>query len=437
MAVHITNIEHGSVAEKYGILPGDELISINEEVINDMMDLQFYSTDTVLDVVIERKGEKQNITVKKEDEYTPLGLEFETYLIDKHHSCKNKCVFCFIDQLPKGMSPYLYFKDDDERLSFLFGNYITLTNLSRREIDRIKKMKISPINISVHTTEPELRVRMMKNPRAREINELMQEFYDAGITMNTQIVLCKNMNDGEHLKTSIRRLESLYPQVHSVSIVPFGYTRYRDGLEKVESFSPEECAQVIKDVHEWTQDFVDEHGERLIYLSDEFFMRAGLPVPPAEYYGDYAQLENGVGMVRNFIDNFTEEVEYAGSLDEPVYADMVTGEAMYPVMCKVLEDANKVLGGKLHITVHKVVNNFFGGNIWITGLITAKDMIEQLKGKLSTDTLLLCQDMLDSENIRFLDEVTPAELERELRVKTMFYPNDGLNLAQFLLGTEF
>lgn len=437
MAVHITGIERGSVAEKYGILPGDELISINDEVINDMMDLQFYSTDTKLTVLINRNGEDRVIDIKKEDEYTPLGLDFETYLIDKHHSCKNKCIFCFIDQLPKGMRPYLYFKDDDERLSFLFGNYITLTNLSRREIDRIKKMKISPINISVHATEPDLRLFMLKNPRAVEINDLMKEFYDAGITMNTQIVLCKGINDGEHLKTTIRQLESLYPQVHSVSIVPFGYTRYRDGLEHIDDFTPEEMGQVIDDVHAWDEEFVEKNGERIVYLSDEFFLRAGRELPPMEYYGDFAQIENGVGLVRNFIDNFMSEVEYAEKLDRPVHADMVTGEAMYPILCKVIEDANKILDGKLHITIHKVVNNFFGGNVWVTGLITGKDMIEQLKGNLATDTLLLCEDMLDSDKIRFLDDKTPEDIENELGVKTMFYPNDGMELAQYLLGTEF
>lgn len=287
MAVHITGIDRGSLSAEYGILPGDDLISINGEVINDMMDLQFFSSDLNLKIILKRDGKEFEINMEKSDEYDSLGLEFETYLIDKHHSCKNKCIFCFIDQLPKGMRPSLYFKDDDERLSFLFGNYITLTNLSRHEIDRIKKMKISPINISVHAVEPELRVFMMKNPRAAEINSLMDEFYEAGITMNTQVVLCKNINDGEHLKKTIRRMERLYPQVHSVSIVPFGMTRYRDGLEKVESYTKEECRRIIEQVNRWTEDFVKEHdGERLVYLSDEFYMRAQVPLPPAEYYCD-------------------------------------------------------------------------------------------------------------------------------------------------------
>lgn len=437
MAVHITDIDSQSPAEKRGILAGDDLISINGEEINDMMDLQFYSTEKILNISLSRQGQPIEITVEKDDAYTPLGLEFETYLIDKHHSCKNKCIFCFIDQLPKGLRPELYFKDDDERLSFLFGNYITLTNLSRREIDRIKKMKISPINISVHTVDPDLRVSMMKNPKSAQINELMQEFYDAGIIMNTQVVLCKGINDGKYLKQTIERMQRLYPQVHSCSVVPIGLTRYRDGLEKLESFNREECAMVIKQIEEWTQDFYDTHGERLVYASDEFYMRAGLPVPPAEYYGDYAQLENGVGLVRNFIDSFLDEARYAAPLKKPVKADLVTGEAMYSTMCDVMEKANHILGGGLDITVHQVKNDFFGGNVWVTGLLTGVDMVNQLKGKLKTDTLLLCDDMLRTEKDMFLDDMTPAQLEQTLGVKTRFYPNDGVKMAQWLFDSEF
>ncbi len=436
MAVRITGIEQRSPAEKYGILAGDNLISINGGEIFDMMDLQFYSTDTQLDIELERDGEKVHISLTKADAYTPLGLEFGTYLIDKQHSCKNKCIFCFVDQLPKGLRKDMYFKDDDERLSFLFGNYITLTNLSRREIDRIKKMKISPINISVHTTDPDLRVFMMKNPRAAEINDLMQEFYDAGIVMNTQIVLCKGVNDGENLKNSIRRLQSLYPQVASCSIVPVGKTRYRDGLAPVETFDAEECAQVIRQVNEWTEEFYAQHGDRQIYLSDEFYLRAGLPIPPAEYYGDFPQIENGVGMVRTLIDSFADEIDYSEGNVNPISADIATGEAMYPVFCEIIRMAEEKLNRKLDITIHKIKNNFFGGNVWVTGLITATDLTDQLKGKLTSGRLLLCNDMLRSEQDMFLDDKTPADLAGELGVEVEFYSNDGMQLAQRLLGTE-
>lgn len=436
MAVHITGIDPGSVAEKYKILPDDELITINGEKINDMMDLQFYSTDTELDLLLIRDGKELKMHIRKADEYTPLGLEFNTYLIDKHHSCKNKCIFCFVDQLPKGLRKDLYFKDDDERLSFLFGNYVTLTNLSRSEIDRIKKMRISPINISVHTTDPELRVFMMKNPRAAEINDLMKEFYDAGIVMNTQIVLCKGVNDGENLKNTIEKLQSLYPQVQSCAIVPIGVTRYREGLAKVETFGRDDCRKVIEDVHKWTEEFYQEHGMRMVYLSDEFYLRAELEIPPTEYYGAFDQIENGVGMVRTLIDNFNDELEWAEKFN-PISADIVTGEAMYPIFSQLIENAKKKLDGNLNINVHCVKNNFFGGNVWVTGLITATDIIDQLKGKLKTDTLLLCNDMLRSEQDMFLDNKTPRDIENALGVKTEFYPNDGMQLAQRILGTEY
>ena len=437
MAVHITGIEKGTPAHKYNILPGDMLVSINGEEIFDMMDLQFYSTDTQLDVVISRNGQEISLHIVKEDDYTPLGLEFQTYLIDKQHSCKNKCIFCFVDQLPKGLRKDMYFKDDDERLSYLFGNYITLTNLSRREIDIIKKMRISPLNISVHSTDPQVRTFMMKNPRSAEINEIMQEFYDAGIIMNTPIVLCKGVNDEDNLKQSIEKLQSLYPQVASCSIVPIGITRYRDGLAPVETFDKEGCRRVISQVNEWTEEFYQQHGQRLVYLSDEFFLRGEMEIPPAEYYGSFPQIENGVGMVRTFIDSFAEEVDYCQGLEDVVNADIATGEAMYPVLCDVIAKAKEKLGGKLNITVHKRKNNFFGGNVWGTGLITATDLIDQLKGRLTSDTLLLCNDMLRSEQDMFLDDKTPADIEAALGIKTEFYPNDGLQLAQMLLGTEY
>ncbi len=436
MAVLIKHITPASPAEKSDIRVGDEIISINNGEIYDMMDLQFYSTDTVLDITLSRNGDEFDVRVVKVDEYTPLGVEFDTYLIDKHHSCKNKCIFCFVDQLPKGLRKDMYFKDDDERLSFLYGNYITMTNLSRREIDRIKKIHLSPINISVHTTDPRLRVFMMKNPRAAEINDLMDEFARAGIVMNTQIVLCKNVNDGENLKKSIERLQSLYPQVASCSIVPIGMTRYRDGLAPARSFDADDCRKIIADVNRWTEDFYREHGERIIYLSDEFYIRAGMEIPQAEYYGSFPQLENGVGMVRTFMDSFTDELDYIKDKQvKGCKADLATGEAMYPTMCDVMAQVREATGGRVDVTVHKIKNDFFGGNIWITGLITPTDLIPQLKGKLTSDTLLLCNDMLRSEQDMFLDNKTPADVEQELGVKVEFYSNDGFELAQQLLET--
>ena len=435
--VHITGIDPGSIAEKHNILPNDDLISINGGIINDMMDLQFYSTDTNLKLILARQGKRIIMNIKKRDEYTPLGLEFETYLIDKHHSCTNKCIFCFVDQLPKGLRKDLYFKDDDERLSFLFGNYVTLTNLSRYELDRIKKMKISPINISVHTTDPKLRVYMMKNPRSAEINDRMQEFAEAGIVMNTQVVLCRGVNDGENLKKTITDLQNLYPQVQSCSIVPIGVTRYREGLAKLQTFDRDSSREVIKQVQEWTEEFYQKHGKRIVYLSDEFYLKAELDIPPAEYYGEFAQLENGVGMVRTLIDNFMDEIEYSDGKINPISADLITGEAMYPVLSDLIAKANEMFDNRIDVTVHCVKNNFFGGNVWITGLITVTDILDQMKGKLKTKTLLLCNDMLRSEQDMFLDNKTPKDIEDALGVKVEFYPNDGMQLAQRILGTEY
>ncbi|MEG1862521.1 MAG: DUF512 domain-containing protein [Oscillospiraceae bacterium] len=436
MAVKITGIDEHSLAKRHGIKQGDILLFINGEEINDMLDLQFYSAEAHLRLTLRRLHRQFDAIIDKKNQYEPLGFEFETYLIDKHHSCKNKCIFCFVDQLPKGLRSSLYFKDDDERLSFLFGNYITLTNLSRHEIDRIKKMKISPINISVHTTDPDRRVFMMKNPRAAQINELMQEFYDAQITMNTQIVLCKGVNDGEYLKQSIERMQQLYPQVQSCSVVPIGVTKYREGLAEVETFDKEESANVIKMVNLWTDLFYKEHGERLIYLSDEFYLRAGIEIPPAEYYGSFAQIENGVGMVRSFIDNFKEELSLAKEPTMDITGDLAVGMAMYPVMCQLIKQANEKLGGRVKIAVHGIENDFFGGNVWVTGLLTAKDLIEQLKGKLTSNKLYLCEDMLRSEKDMFLDDLLPQEVEEVLNVNIEFHQNDGQTLAKKLFGTN-
>lgn len=434
MSVQIKKINKNSIAEKYGISAGDILVSINGEEINDMLDLQFYQTGKNLDIcIMSADNQQKNIRIADKDEYEGLGLEFETYLIDKHHHCKNKCMFCFVDQLPKGMRKSLYFKDDDERLSFLFGNYITMTNLTQKEVDRIKKVRISPINISVHTTNPDLRVRMMKNPDAKNIMVRMQEFADADIKMNCQIVLCKGVNDGEELKRSIRDLQSLFPAVQSVSIVPVGLTRYRDGLEKAEIFRQEDAKEVIKLVMEATEDFYKANGTRLVFLSDEFFLTAGYDIPPAEYYEDFPQIENGVGMVRTFIDNFADDMDYHPTAKENAAVDIATGESFYPVLCSMAEKAMEKYGNKVKIYVHKIKNEFFGGNVAMTGLLTGTDLANQLKGNLKTDRLCLCKDVLNDGDGVFLDDMTVPELEDKLGTTIEFYTNDGFDLLSGIL----
>ena len=433
MAVIIKDVQSGSLAQQYGLKAGDKLVSINGEEINDMLDLQFYQSNTNLEIKLCADGEEKTVTITGKDEYDPLGLEFETYLIDKHHHCKNKCLFCFIDQLPKGMRQSLYFKDDDERLSFLFGNYITMTNLTQKEVDRIKKVRISPINISVHTTNPELRVKMMKNPNATNVMERMQEFAAADIKMNCQIVLCKNVNDGEELRRSIRDLQSLYPAVQSVSIVPIGLTRFRDGLEKAESFSGEDCKEVIRLVAEETEAFCKENGTRLIYLSDEFYLNAGYDIPQAEYYEDFPQIENGVGMVRTFMDNFTDDMDYHQTANEAVAVDIATGESFYPVLKAMTDKAMDKYGDKVKIYVHKIKNEFFGGNVSVTGLLTGTDLVKQLKGNLKTDRLCLCNDVLSDNADIFLDDMTVPQLEEALGTTAEFYSCDGYDLLSGIL----
>ncbi len=437
MSVNIIRINEDSIAAKSELLVGDELISINNNEIYDILDLQFYSSEENLDLLIKRDDKLINILLKKNDKYEDLGFEFDTYLIDKHHFCKNKCVFCFVDQLPKGLRESLYFKDDDERLSFLFGNYITLTNLSKREIDRIKLMKISPINISVHATDEETRVKMMKNPNAAKINELMNEFASAGITMNAQIVLCKNLNDGKILEKTIKDLQNLYPSVQSVAIVPLGVTRYRENLEKLETFNKEDSINIINQVENLTKDFNEKHNYRMIQLADEFFLRAEMEIPKAEYYGDFMQLENGIGMLRNFIDGFFEELDYTTPPKEIIKADIATGMAMYNEMIKIIDKLKEIYPEKIDIKVHGIENDFFGGNVWVTGLVVATDIINQLKGKTISNTLYLSEDMLRSEKDLFLDDKTPKNIEDELNIKTVFYKNDGISLIKKLFNIDF
>ena len=434
MAVQIKGVEKSSLAQRFGIVAGDTLIKINGEEINDMLDLQFYQASKNLDIeLVSENGEAKTVQINDKDEYDTLGLEFETYLIDKHHHCKNKCMFCFIDQLPKGLREPLYFKDDDERLSFLFGNYVTLTNLTQKEFDRIKKVRISPINVSVHTTNPELRVQMMKNPRACEIMERMKEFAAADIKMNCQIVLCKGVNDGEELKRTIRDLQSLYPQVQSVSIVPIGLTRYRDGLVKAESFDNEDAKQVISLVDEATKEFHKTHGTRLIYVSDEFYLNAGYDIPQADYYEGFPQIENGVGMVRTFMDNFSDDIDYNETARETVAVDIATGESFYPVLKSMTDRAMEKYGDKVKIYVHKVKNEFFGGNVSVTGLLTGTDLVKQLKGNLKTDRLCLCRDVLSDNADIFLDDMTVPQLENQLGTNVEFYSCDGYDLLSGIL----
>ena len=433
MPVTVSSVQPGSLAARAGIRPGDRILSINGSEINDILDYRFYDTDRRLRVVLDSPdGAKREITVRK-GQYDALGLECGTYLMDKQHACRNKCVFCFIDQLPKGMRSSLYFKDDDDRLSFLFGNYITLTNLDEREIQRIIKMRISPVNISVHTTNPALRVRMMKNPHAGEVLRFIPMLAAGGISLNCQIVLCPEWNDGAELERTLTELTELCPAVQSIAVVPVGLTRHREGLEPLRMFTAEECGQVIDQVEAFGDRCIGRFGQRIVYPSDEFYLNAGRPLHGDDYYEGYAQLENGVGMVSLLRSEFTDAVGAEDGDDTVCRASIACGMSIAPVMGELL-DLARIKWPHAEWKLYPVVNRFFGERITVTGLITAQDLIGQLKGKELGDRLILSSSMLDSEGRVFLDDRTLDDVQQALGVPLAVVGQDGYELLDALLG---
>ena len=436
--VEITEVIKGSRAHKVGILPNDILVSINGNEICDVLDYRFYLTERSINLAIIRDGRALSFDIRKQ-EYDDIGLEFATPLMDKKHSCKNKCVFCFIDQLPKGMRDTLYFKDDDSRLSFLHGNYITLTNLTDSDIDRIIKMRISPVNISVHTTNPELRVKMMKNPRAGEVLSYIKKLADAGITICGQIVLCRGLNDGEELLRSMRDLSELYPALDSVSVVPAGLTRYRHGLYPLEAFTPEECANVIAQIEEFGDTCVKKFGSRLFFPADEFYIKAGLPLPDDSFYEGYSQIQNGVGMITDMRASVEFELEdaeqYRAALKAPRTVSIVTGYAAFSHIRDLCERICREFDG-LDIKVYPIRNDFFGHSITVAGLLTGQDIVSQLSGKELGDQLLFPSVCLRAEGDVFLDDMTPAELSEKLGVDVLATGSDGCEFLRAVLGAN-
>ena len=430
MAVRVTGVDKGSPAQRAD-LADTVLLSIDGNEINDMLDYSFYSSGARLELAVMRGAKLEYLRLEKE-EYEPLGCTFESYLIDKKHSCRNKCMFCFIDQLPKGLRETLYFKDDDERLSFLYGNYITLTNLNAHEVERIKRMHISPINISVHTVEPELRVKMMTNQKAGAVLRYLDEFAAEGITMNCQLVLCRGINDGEHLRKSIEKLASLYPAVRSVAAVPSGLTRFREGLYPLTPYDAETAAQVLDIIEAYGEKYKARHGVRIVYPGDEWFLLAGRPIPPEEYYDEYPQIENGVGMWRRLHDEFMAALPKSRGPLLPRAIDVVTGEAAETLICR-LAGALMAAHPNVRVIVHSVKNDFFGGNITVAGLLTGTDLIAQLKDRLRSRTLGVPETMLRDEKDRFLDDVTVKQLEKALGVHVRILPQDGAALTAALL----
>ena len=439
--VRICSVCRGSRAEKAGIIENDILLSINGNEINDVLDYRFYLADTHVSFELERDGQTYSVTIKK-SEYDDVGLDFETPLMDKKRSCHNKCIFCFIDQLPEGMRETLYFKDDDSRLSFLHGNYITLTNLSEKDVDRIIKMHISPVNVSVHTTNPELRVKMMKNKNAGKVLSYLERFKEAGITICAQIVLCKNINDGDELDRSMRDLEKLFPAMSSCSIVPSGLTKYRDGLYPLEAFTEEDCAKVIAQVNAFGDRCLEKHGSRLFYPADEFYVKGKIPLPEDEFYEDYAQLENGVGMLRLLDFEFCDELDYILDgkekikLTKPRSISLATGAASYEQMKRLCALAESKIDG-LKVNVYRIRNEFFGESVTVSGLLTGIDLEKQLKSQALGEELLLPATTLRAEGDLFLCGMTPEILSEKLGgIKITFCKNDGAELLSSITGQE-
>lgn len=437
--VKIALVTRGSIAASAGIRGGDILESINGHPIRDVLDYRFYLTDTRVTLSLLRDGSPFEVTLRK-DEYGDVGLEFETPLMDKKHSCRNACVFCFIDQLPKGMRETLYFKDDDDRLSFLHGNYVTLTNLSDADIDRILTMHISPVNISVHTTNPTLRVRMMKNKRAGEVLSYLDRMAKGGIALCTQIVLCKGWNDGAELDRTMRDLAAYHPALRSCAIVPVGLTKHREGLTPLEAFSSEECARVIEQVDAFGAECLEKYGSRLFYCADEFYVRAGLPLPSEDYYEDYSQIENGVGMLTSLSSEFQFELQYVKELLEdfraPRTVTVATGMAAYEHLKSLCESLSEAVSG-LTVRVCPIVNHFFGESVTVAGLLTGQDVLAQLRGLDLGDELLFPAAMLKADEDVFLDGMTPNELSCALGgIPCRPCKNDGAELLRALLGTE-
>ncbi|MCR5485866.1 MAG: DUF512 domain-containing protein [Clostridiales bacterium] len=435
-AVVITGVNKNSPCGKKHILRGDVLISVNGREINDVLDYGFFISEKKLTLEV-RSAEKQKIkkfTVRK-DEYEDIGLEFETYLMDKQRRCANKCIFCFVDQLPKGMRESLYFKDDDSRLSFLFGNYITLTNLSRHEADRIMEMHISPVNVSVHTMNPELRVKMMKNKNAGKCLSYLKEFADAGIKLNTQLVLCPGINDGDELLYSLNELGDLYPAVQSIAAVPVGLTGHREGLFELKPYTKQQAGEVIDIIEQFNMKRELLGIPRTAYPADEFYLIAERKIPDDDYYGDYPQLENGVGLCALL------KSEYMSALGENEKrlktvsgsVTLATGEAAYPLI-KELTDITKEKAEGLSISVIPIKNTFFGGYVNVSGLLTGKDYLSQLEGKDFGDRLLIPAVSLKRDEDIFLDDVTLNELEKKLGVKVIPVENDGVKLFEAVIG---
>lgn len=428
----VTAVLPGSIAEEMEIEQGDELVSINGQNIVDIFDYQYYVNDEFLTVLIRKpNGEEWELEIEK-DYNEDLGLEFGESLMDDYKSCRNKCMFCFIDQMPPGMRETLYFKDDDARLSFLQGNYITLTNMSDEDIDRIIFYHLSPINISVHTTNMELRKTMLKNRFADKLMERIQKLHEAEIIMNGQIVLCKGYNDGEELERSISDLSQFLPHMQSVSVVPVGLTKFRDGLVNLEKFTKEDALNVVRTITKWQEKLFKEHQTRMIYASDEWYLLAGLPIPQEEVYEDYKQLENGVGMIRSLQDEVMTYLDTLEGDGRKKRVTLATGVLATDIITTLSKEVSKKYPN-IETKVFTIINNYFGPNITVAGLLTGTDIMDQLKDKDLGDYLILPHVLLRSGESVLLDDLTLSDLENALQIKIRIVQSDGKSFVDTIV----
>lgn len=431
----ISRIEPGSIAEELELEPGDVLVSVNGQPVQDVFDYQYLTNEEYLEILVRKPdGEEWELEIEKEFE-EDLGIEFENGLMDDYRSCRNKCMFCFIDQLPKGMRETLYFKDDDSRLSFLQGNYVTLTNMSDEDIERVIRYHLEPVNISFHTMNPGLRCKMLNNRFAGEALEKAKRFYEAGITMNGQIVLCKGVNDGAELEYSIRELSGFLPYLQSVSVVPVGLTRHREGLYPLEPFTKEDAKEVLNLIHGWQERLLKEQGTHFIHAGDEWYLLAGEEIPAEDTYDGYLQLENGVGMVRLLENEVEEELELLHGDERERTVTIATGKLAAPLLTRLTEQIVQKFP-QVKTNVIPIENRFFGERITVAGLLTGQDLKNQLLEQELGEELLLTEHMLRDGECVFLDDMTVDELSGALQVPVTIVKSDGKAFLQAVLGEE-
>lgn len=430
----IKQVNQGSIAEELGIESGDILVKINEKHIEDILDYYFLIEDEYIEVEILKENNESWILEIDKEYNEDLGIVFEDEFLSKYKSCSNKCIFCFIDQLPKGMRKTMYFKDDDSRLSFLRGNYITFTNMKDVDVDRIISYHMSPINISIHTTNPSLRIKMLKNKNAGKILEYLKKLYDAKIHMNGQIVLCKGINDGKELDRTISDLSKFLPLLQSVSVVPVGISNYREGLYHLEPFRDEDAKNVLEIIHKWQEKIKETYGKNFIHASDEFYIVANEKLPKEENYDGYLQFENGVGMMRLLIDEFYDILNNE-ELNSNISKEISLATAILPsAYIKKLLDDLKVKFPNININMYTIKNDFFGENITVSGLLTGGDIIKQLKGKDLGEYLILPSNLLKDDEAILLDDIKITDIENELKVKIRLSKSSGKDLIDCIIN---